>query len=276
MVRKIKTQKILTEEEKAALEREKQMEAAGIQDEFQAKGFEMVDWMQEHSKLVMGCIGFVVITGMVVAGVSYAGSQSNVDASTAFEAALEILDKPVADADASSDESSGEQYASETDKSKAAIAALEAMSKEHSGSNVSIIANMRAAQLAMDASDYAKALSLYQNLEGYVKKNDPLQPKVLMGLAFAQDGTKDQKSAAATFQRLVDLPGDLDEDTALWQSARLYKALKQTDAAKKNAERLISQYPSSTLKKDAESLLVSLGTTSAPAAKKAPTKEATP
>ena len=275
MVRKIKTQKILTEEEKAALEREKQMEAAGIQDEFQAKGFEMVDWMQEHNKLVLGCIGFVVSTGMVVAGVSYAGSQSNADASTAFETALEILDKPVADVDATSDESSGEQYASEADKNKAAIAALEAMSKEHAGSNVSIIANMRAAQLAMEVSDYAKALSLYQNLEGLVKKNDPLQSKVLMGLAFAQDGNKDQKGAAATFQRLVDLPGDLDEDTALWQSARLYKVLKQTDAAKKNAERLVSQYPSSTFKKDAESLLTSLGTTGAPT-KKAPTKETTP
>ena len=96
-----------------------------------------------------------------------------------------------------------------------------------------------------------------------------------MGLGFAQDGNKDQKGAAATFQRVVDLPGDIDEDTALWQSARLYKALNQVDAAKKNAERLISQYPSSALKKDAESLLSSLGSTGAPA-QKAPTQEAAP
>ena len=85
MVRKIKTKKVLTEEEIAAQEREKQMEAAGIQDEFQAKGFEMVDWMQEHSKLVMMSIGAVVVAGMIVAGVSYAGSKSDLDASVAYE-----------------------------------------------------------------------------------------------------------------------------------------------------------------------------------------------
>ena len=256
------------------------MEAAGIQDEFQAKGFEMVDWMQEHSKLVMTSIGAVVVAGMIVAGVSYAGSKSDLDASVAYEKALEILEQPIADSEASSEEADGEQYASETDRSKAAISALETMANEHSGSNVSIIASMRAGQLAIDVGDYAKTLTAFKGLEGHVKANDPLQAQVLLGLGFAQDGNKDQRSAAATFQRLVDLPGDINEETALWQTARLYKALKQKEAARKNAERLMSQYPTSSLKKEAEALVASLGSSKAalPAEKEAtkPPRKARP
>lgn len=268
MVRKIKVKKNLTEEEQAAADREKQMEAAGIQDEFQAKGFEMVDWMQEHSKLVMGCIGVVVIAGIVVAGVSNAGASSDLAASAAYETAIENLSKPVA----TEGEASDDAFATETERNQAALSALDKMATAHSGSNVSVLASLRAAQIATDLGEHAKALTFYQNLQGHVQSNDPLQAKILMGLAFAYDGNKDAKSAAATFQKLVDMPGDLNEDTGLWQSARLYKSLGQNEAALKNAEQLVAQYPTSSLKKDAEGLIASIGQAK-PAAAAKPTEQ---
>ena len=100
--------------------------------------------------------------------------------------ALKILEQPIADSEASSEEVDGDQYASETDRTKAAISALETMSNKHSSSNVSIIASMRAGQLAIDVGDYEKALTLFKGLEGHVKGNDPLQAQVLLGLGFAR------------------------------------------------------------------------------------------
>tara|TARA_Y100001954_G_C15758539_1_gene577768 strand:- start:471 stop:1265 length:795 start_codon:yes stop_codon:yes gene_type:complete len=256
MVRKIKTKKVLTEEEKEALEREKAMEAAGLQDEFQAKGFEMVDWMQEHAKLVMIGIGAVVVCGVVVAGVTFAGSQANLDASSSYENALAILDKSV---DTDAEESTGSNvYASEADRDAAAMAALEKVASDHSGSKVALLATLRAGQLAASTGQKDKALALYQTLESKTNDKDALRPVVLSGLAFALEASGDNQKAASTFERLVSLPGDVQKDLGLWQAARLFHGLGKTDVARQNAEKLINQYPTSALKKDAEGLLAQL------------------
>ena len=231
------------------------MEAAGLQDEFQAKGFELVDWMQEHAKLVMASIGVVVVSGIIVASVTFAGTKANLEASSSFENALAILDKEI---DTDAEASKTDSYATPADRDAAALAALEKTAGDHSGSNVALLATLRAAQLASTTGDAKKALSLYQGLEGKTRDQDALRPLVLSGLAFALEANGDAKTAASTFERLVGLPGDVQKDLGLWQSARLLAQLGQSDAARQNAEKLVNQYPTSSLKKDAEGLLESL------------------
>ena len=148
------------------------------------------------------------------------------------------------------------EYADDGDA--AAMAALEKVASDHSGSKVALLATLRAGQLAASTGQKDKALALYQTLESKTNDKDALRPVVLSGLAFALEASGDNQKAASTFERLVSLPGDVQKDLGLWQAARLFHGLGKTDVARQNAEKLINQYPTSALKKDAEGLLAQL------------------
>src|SRR4051812_8939593 len=69
--------------------------AAGVQDEFQAKGFEFVEWIHDHQPVVLGAIGAIVLGGVVLGITSVVGGSRNESASAAYGKAVEAYDSPL-------------------------------------------------------------------------------------------------------------------------------------------------------------------------------------
>ena len=55
-----------TPEEKETREKIAAAQKMGIQDEYQAKGFELVSWVQDHKNMVMGLIIAVFVFGALL------------------------------------------------------------------------------------------------------------------------------------------------------------------------------------------------------------------
>src|SRR5690349_8105344 len=122
MAKKIKREKVQTEDEKKAEEAKAAEEAAkaaaGIQDEFQARGFELVEWIQEKQALVLGFIALVLAGGLAYGIYTVVSSSRNTTASADLAKGLEAYDAPIGDE--KPDGADGPHYKDASERSKAA------------------------------------------------------------------------------------------------------------------------------------------------------------
>src|SRR5947208_1088829 len=101
MAKKIKLKKELTaDEQKAADAKEAEdasRAAAGIQDEFQARGFELVEWIHEKQAFVLGFIGLVIASGLAYGIYTVVSANRNSGASADLQKGLDAYDASVGD-----------------------------------------------------------------------------------------------------------------------------------------------------------------------------------
>lgn len=60
-----------TDQEKELRQKQEQEKSMGIQDQYQARGFELVTWMQDHKVLVSVAIAVLVIGGALFSAYVY-------------------------------------------------------------------------------------------------------------------------------------------------------------------------------------------------------------
>jgi|SRR5579871_689333 len=233
-------------EEKEARLKQEAERAQGIQDQYQARGFELVTWVQDHKGLVSGLIAILVVAGAVFSGFLYYQKRSREAASAAY---LEAV-KPIEELEDKDEE--------KTAKIKKAISALAEVAKSQHGSGVGALANLYAGHLGLETENKKSALAFYEEAVKNINKTDILYPLALTGLAYAHEENGDLKSALTTFDSLADLATNPTKDLALYEGARLAMELKDNERAKKNVARLLEEYPASAYEKDAERLRDSL------------------
>src|SRR5690349_2737789 len=100
MAKKIKIKKPEAEVDPKVKELEEAKAAAGIQDEFQAKGFELVEWIHDHQPIVLSFIGLIVLGGVFLGVSSVVRHSRNESASVAYAKAVDAYEAPVGDAPA--------------------------------------------------------------------------------------------------------------------------------------------------------------------------------
>jgi TolA-binding protein len=263
MAKKIKREKVLTEAEQKAEDQKKEEEAqrtaAGIQDDFQARGFELVEWMHERQSLVLGIIAVIVGGGLAFGVYNWAMAGRNAEASKAFVAALETWEAPVGEA-ASEPTATGPKFKDAKERDMAAKAQFEAAAQGHSG-GVSAIAKLYAGHAAARVQDWDAAAKAYQGFLDAVPAGDTLRFAGFAGLADALEAKGDVKGAIAALEQHVNLADQIDEDAALLTLGRLYQKEGNTEAAKKSLQRVSKDFPESTLKSKAEELLLAIGGT---------------
>jgi tetratricopeptide (TPR) repeat protein len=270
MAKKIKREKVLTDDEKKAADeratKEAAQAAAGIQDEFQARGFELVEWVQHKQGVVLSIIGLIVASGLAFGVYTYVATGRNQDASVDLAKALEAYEAPI-DAEASSAASGadaaapgdGPTFKNTTERAIAARELFERTATTHKGTGPATVAQLYVGHASMKLLEHDAAAAGYQAFLDGTSKDDPLRFAGLAGLASALDAKGDRKGAIAKLEELVGLPEKIDEDGALLELARLHRAEGNVAAARAALERIGKDFPESSLKGRAEEALQTLG-----------------
>ncbi len=234
----IKKKKQKTPEEIEAEQHKSAMAKVGIQDEFQAKGFEIVTWMQDNSKTVLGIIGVVLAGGLVFSGYLVWSRSANEAASVAYEKASRLLGT--------------------TETKKLAIAEFEKLARDHSSSSVAKLAELRAAQALLEANDAKGAIKAYRAFLDQGSASGKLKVSALVGLGFAYEANKDAPAALRTFEQVLSEQSGVAEDLIMWEVSRLAKETGAVSKARKVASELVERFSNSTYVTQAQSLLSSL------------------
>lgn len=231
--------------------------AAAVQDDFQSRGFELVDWVHENQATVMGFLAAVVLAGLGYGVYTVVDKGNNTEATAAFSSALEIWEAPVGtDPDAADGQKA---YATAEEKYKAARTAFEGVTKQHAGRGGATLSHLYVGHAALKLGDAAAAVTAYQAFLDGNATDDPLRFAGYNGLAAAKEATGDIKGAIAALEALVALADKADEDAALLGLGRLYQKDGDVEKARKQLETLVSDHAESTLKARADELLATLG-----------------
>lgn len=234
---KIKKKTSLTAEDREQKMHEADMKKAGLQDEFQAKGFEIAAWAQQHKERVTAVLGGLVVLGALYSVYLFWDNSQSVQASEAYVQALDEVN------------SGGES------SQKAALEKMKLVAEEFRGTYVSGLATLYAAHLAAEENDAAGAIDLYQQFDSRARANNPLKALGAMGLAgaYVKAGQKDK--ALSLYKSLQARELGAFEDTILWEISRLAFDLKQMDVARARALELKENFPTSPYISQAEFLL---------------------
>ncbi len=274
MSKKIKREKVLTEQETQVVAdkatEDASRAAAGIQDDFQARGFELVEWMQDKQGLVLGAIGVVVAAGLAFGLYTYTSSSANQAASAelskaleAYEASLDTLAEVSSEASASA-AAGPPKFASAGERARASRALFVQAAASHKGTGAATIAQLYVGHASMKLGEHDAAVAAYQEFLTGSLTGDPLRFAGLSGIASALAAKGDRKGAIAKLEELVALSDKIDEDAALLELGRLHKADGNSVSARTALERIGKDFPESSLQTRAEEMLATLG--SAPSA----------
>lgn len=279
MAKKIKVHKELTPEEKLAQEADEAKEAeqiaAGIQDEFQARGFELVEWVHKNEWAVLGMIAAVVLGGLGYGIWTVVDKSRNTDASVAYSAALQIWEAPLVD-DADGADDKKKAYKDAAERNTAAREAFQNVVQKHAGTGGGTFASLYAGHAALRLNDADGAIASYRSFLDAVATDDPLRFAGYSGLAAAYDLKGDKKAAIGALEQQIALASIVDKDGALLTLARLYRDSGEEQKAKDALDRLVREFPDSTLKTRADDLLAGLAPAPDKAADKAGAAQATP
>ncbi len=257
MARKIRQKKQLTEEEQKALDHEKELQEQGIQDDFQARGFELVDWMQHNRGVVLGLIAIVVLGGAVAGVLNATSATANAEASALFFEGHDAYSAPLGDAPAIVTGASAdtESYKDEKERATKAREKFQATVAAQPGTGVATLAQLYIGHTSMTLGEYDQAIEGYNAFLNGSERDDPLRALALDGLASAYDAKGEPDKAIEQLETLVGLPGKAGEALALLKIAKLYERTGKQDEAKAAAERLSSDFADSPLKSQADELL---------------------
>jgi tetratricopeptide (TPR) repeat protein len=246
--------------------------AEAVKDEFQVKGFELVDWVHENQATVMGFLGAVVLAGLGYGIYTVVDKSGNTEASAAWVSALDIWEAPVGE-DSTPDDGKT-PYKTADEKFKAARTAFEGVTTKYDGRGGSTLSYLYVGHAALKQGDHAAAITAYQKFLDGTKADDNLRFAGFNGLAAAKEASGDVKGAIEALEDLVALADKVDEDAALLGLGRLYQKDGDVQQARKRLEVLVADYPESSLKARADELLASLG--AAPVAATNPSEKPTP
>jgi tetratricopeptide (TPR) repeat protein len=230
--------------------------AEAVQDEFQAKGFELVEWVQENRSIVLGALGAVVVAGLGFGIYSVASRGNDAEASAQWTKALEIYDAPVGPDPDPAD--SKPAYATDDEKAKAARTAFEGVVSQHKGTGAAAIANLYVGHSALKLKDFDGAVAAYEAYLQGAKPGDDLRFAAFDGIAAAKEEKGDVKGAIEALEKLVELGSTTDEDGALLNLARLYKKDGNDAKARERLDQLLKTYPDTALKARADEISATL------------------
>jgi len=220
----IRKKKVKTAEELEQERQEKEFKKAGIQDEFQAKGFELVSWVQHHKARISAVLVVFALALAVWGGVTLFRSGSSSDAAKAYDAAITL----VRDADAAKEDKAKKQAE--------AMKALDDVIQKQSG-GWKKLAQLYKAKLASDMGNAKLAASTFEEFEESTSAKDPFRTVGLLGLASAYDSEADMNKALLAYESILSGDVKINEPMVLWQAARFAKALGEKEKLKKFDEK---------------------------------------
>ncbi len=113
------------------------------------------------------------------------------------------------------------------------------------GKDSAKIAKIMYANICYNAGDFDMATELY-NKALYDFGNNPfIKNLILSGIAYAQEGKKDYKTAAEYLEMIMSGPDDANKDETLFNLGRLYAVMGDKDKSIEAFNKIISDYKDS-------------------------------
>lgn len=207
-------------------------------DEFQQVAGKGMEWVAAHQREVSMAAGAVVLAVVLLWGWSAWRSSREAKAGGDLSQALELESRPIgAEAQAGQ-----ESFPSKEERSKAALAALEKVRKDHGGTTAARTAQAEQGFLELKAGDAAGAQKDLTEFLAGAGKDHPLRVFAQDSLGYAYEAQGKLDDARAAFEKLreLDLPARAD-----LQGARLALLQGKPDA-RQQLERVAKDYPKET------------------------------
>ncbi len=251
----IKRKKEMSEEELNAQETQKELQKAGIQDEFQAKGFELVAWMQDHKGIVIGLIVVLVGLGAIWSGYVVMRRSGDEKASVLYQVAQDSFEK------------THESHDKDPKSLEAARTAFGKVVESYPRTDVANLARLQMAALSVDLGDNSSALKNYAAFVDNVSSKNPLYQVGLLGLAFAQEQAGDKKAALSTYIKFFAIKDHIADEGTLWASVRLAKEFGEVSKVRLWGQDLLTRFPNSSHAGEVKTLLSQASDTTKPVVK---------
>lgn len=203
-----------------SLERKRELEEP---DKFMVFVARAMQFTQTYSKQITAIIGLVVAVAVVTGGVFYLGARAEVKAS-------DMLASATARADATE--------AGSPDGYKAVY---ETYPRTVAGQ----VAGLRYAEQLYRSGEATAAVDVYKKLVKRVADKPTLYHLALNGLGYAHEASGDLKAAADCFETIAAASGSAQKETALFNMARLYEQMGETEKSQKAFAQIVSDYPDS-------------------------------
>lgn len=205
-------------------------------DEFQVVAGKVMAWVAARQKQVGGALIAVAVVALAAWGFTAYRNSRTAKAGIALAEALELQSRPIAGAGA---EPGQDTFASEQDRQKAVIAALEKVRSQYGGTAAGHTALAEIGFHKLKAGDAAGAQKDLQDFLSSTPNNHPLRPFAQESLAYAFEAQNKLDEARAAFEKLreLDLPAVAD-----LQTARLSLVQGRPDA-RQQLEKVVKEYP---------------------------------
>jgi TolA-binding protein len=179
-----------------------------------------------------------------VLGVQWYLEDLTLKSSKAFAESFKVLEARVVERTGASETSQSDgTYASEEDKLKASVATLEAMTKEHSGSDASALAEFFTAESKRRLGEPDAAVT---GFEAYLKAEGPksvMAPFAVEGLGATYEEQNKLEEAKAQYKRLTEAPFLGHKDRGLFHLARLEQKSGNAEAAARQFQAILDEFP---------------------------------
>ncbi|HOX44683.1 MAG TPA: tetratricopeptide repeat protein [Myxococcota bacterium] len=213
-------------------------------DEFMSTTKSAVDWLVDHRVLVLSLIGVATVIILGVLGVRWFLEDRTLKSSQAFAESFKVLEARVVERDEAPETSQADgTYPSEADKLKASVAALEAMAKEHSGSEAASLAQFFTAESKRRLGEHDAAVA---GFEAYLKAEGlgaVMAPFAVEGLGASYEEQNKLEEAKAQYQRLTEAPFLGHKDRGLFHLARLEQKAGRAEVAARQFQAIVDEFP---------------------------------
>ena len=247
----LKKKKRITKEEQLAVKEEKRLSKEGIQDQFQAKGFEFVTWSQDNPKVILSVLGGIFAMCLIVVLYGSYSEKKELKASFAYEEALSPLGLQE---NTDKKELTQDQ---KTENTEQVLNNLSVVWKQYKGNKIAVWAKIRAASLSQDIEKVQDTIKLYESLQSTVGKDQLIYPLIVIALAGSYEKTNNNAKALKMLDDNYSYLQSFAEEV-LWQSTLIAADMNDNKRALSYANKLLNEFPSSKLLSKAKALKESL------------------
>jgi tetratricopeptide (TPR) repeat protein len=204
--------------------------------------------VEEHRRAVLGGVVLVIAAAAtVVAAVYYDHLQSEQATDLYRQATQFYLTRPAADP----------QKADEN--LKKAIGLYRQVVDQYPRTATGHLATYELGNALTQANDLAGAIEVYRKYLGTYQDNQTLRALVHQRLAFAYLLNGDRDQAAQQFAKVLEVPGALNKDQALFELGKMEEAQSRPEGALARYQDLMKSYPRSPFAAEAEVRIKALG-----------------
>jgi outer membrane protein assembly factor BamD (BamD/ComL family) len=183
---------------------------------------------------VLISLGVVILTAAVVGGVFYVDHQAAQKAQDLEREAMRVLTAPAA-----SDPQKADQALKE------AIAKYRQIVDQYPRTSTAPLALYHLGNTLVQANDQSGAIEAYQRFLASYSSNPSMAGLVQQRLAYLYLLKGDRDQAVKAFTGILETPGTLNRDQALFELARMEESQSRPEAALARYQELIKTYPNS-------------------------------